>query len=57
MMFLIWLISFFVIVYLVILFVVVGWVDKRKVLFFKGLIYGLLFGVYCIFWVFFGIIV
>ncbi|KTF13715.1 PAS-domain containing protein [Pseudoalteromonas sp. H105] len=53
-MFSIWSISLLAIVYLGILFAVAGWADKRKVLPFKGLTYGLSLGVYCTSWAFFG---
>ncbi|MBE0349376.1 PAS domain-containing hybrid sensor histidine kinase/response regulator [Pseudoalteromonas lipolytica] len=53
-MFSIWSISLLAIVYLAILFAVAGWADKRKVLPFKGLTYGLSLGVYCTSWAFFG---
>ncbi|MDP2633508.1 MULTISPECIES: PAS-domain containing protein [unclassified Pseudoalteromonas] len=53
-MFTIWSISLLAVVYLAILFAVAGWADKRKVLPFKGLTYGLSLGVYCTSWAFFG---
>ncbi len=53
-MFSIWSISLIAVVYLGILFAVAGWADKRKVLPFKGLTYGLSLGVYCTSWAFFG---
>lgn len=53
-MFSIWSIILIAVVYLGILFAVAGWADKRKVLPFKGLTYGLSLGVYCTSWAFFG---
>ncbi|MFY8326883.1 PAS domain-containing hybrid sensor histidine kinase/response regulator [Pseudoalteromonas sp. ZZD1] len=53
-MFSIWSISLLAVVYLGILFAVAGWADRRKVLPFKGLTYGLSLGVYCTSWAFFG---
>lgn len=53
-MFSIWFISLIAVVYLGILFAVAGWADRRKVLPFKGMIYGLSLGVYCTSWAFYG---
>ena len=53
-MFSIWFISLIALAYLGILFAVAGWADKRKVLPFKGLTYGLSLGVYCTSWAFYG---
>jgi Na+/proline symporter/signal transduction histidine kinase len=53
-MFSIWFISLIAVVYLGILFAVAGWADRRKVLPFKGLTYGLSLGVYCTSWAFYG---
>lgn len=53
-MFSIWFISLIAVVYLGVLFAVAGWADRRKVLPFKGMIYGLSLGVNCTSWDFYG---